>query len=390
MDHPALPVSANPGSLPTTHGRFHWLVFPFLSALTVLVMLCLSEIASRLVWSEGGVDSCITNDPHVGERNKPNCSARLKDPEGEWVEYRYNDCGYRTSQPCGMKPLGAIRVALMGASTTEGNMSPYDRTFSAVAARDLSDFYNRPVEFQNMGTSACMPICSYRRLDEALRLKPDLVLCALAPYDVHEGVDPAALSARNDPLRTLPPQTKLAPSSFIERLAAPLPHSRAVLAARHFLYQDGETYVKLYLLQNDKAGFLRQPFSNAWEKRFSDINVLLGDMAEKCRASGVPFAVAALPERAQVALLRRRDLQQGITPYAFRDRLALIARNHGIIFLDVLSEFSQLPKPETLFFPADGHLTPDGQTLYGHAIARGLETSSLAVFTPPKPRNPQG
>lgn len=389
MDVATSQVSANSESASRAHGRFHWLVFPFLSALTVLAMLCLAEIASRLVWREGGIDSCKVYDPHVGERNKPNCVARLKEPEGKWVEYRYNDCGYRTVQPCGTKPPHAIRVALMGASTAEGNMTPYDQTLAAVAARDLSDFYNRPIEFQNMGTTACLPICSYRRLDEALNLKPDLVLFTLAPWDVHEGIAPAALATRNDPLGTLPPVTQLPPSSFIERLAAPLPHSRAVLAARHFLYQDRDTYMKLYLLQNDKAGYLRQPFSQAWEKRFADINVLLGDMADKCRASQVPFAIAAVPERGQVALLGRQDLQPGITPYAFRDWIEQTARNHGIIFLDVLPDFSLLPKPETMFFPADGHLTPDGQTLYGHAIARGLETGNLAVFTPPKLRNPQ-
>jgi SGNH hydrolase-like domain, acetyltransferase AlgX len=386
----ALPPAAVAEGAAKAQQHVRWVVFPLLSLLTILAMLSLAEILSRQVWSEGGTDFCKVFDPNSGERNKPNCTARLKAPEGQWVQYSYNECGYRTLQPCGARPASAIRVVAMGASTTEGNMVPYEQTFSTVGARDLSQFYNRPVEFQNMGTTGCLALCAYRRLDEALRLKPDLVLLALAPFDVQVGVDPASLAARDDPFKTLAPPRKAAASSFIERLAGSFTGSRAVLAARHFLYQDSGLYLKLYLMQRDKAGFLRQPFPLAWEKRFSDIDLLLGEMADKCRAAGVPFALMAVPERAQAAALQQGDLPEGAAPYAFRDRLALIAKRHEILFLDVFPDFARLPHPETLFYPADGHLTPPGQSVVGHALARDIENSRLVGLSlpePPKPRS---
>src|SRR5712671_1663718 len=113
------------------------LILPLLVVLTIGFMFLLSEAATRLIWPEGGVDSCRVRDPITDWRNKPNCTFAMKAAETPWVEYRFNECGYRNSVPCGTKPRGTVRVALLGASLSEGYLIPESQTFAARAADQL-------------------------------------------------------------------------------------------------------------------------------------------------------------------------------------------------------------------------------------------------------------
>ena len=68
--------------------RRDWIVLPMLALVTVLVMACLAEGITRVVWPETGVDACIMASD--GEKPKANCSGLSKSAEGPWVETRYN------------------------------------------------------------------------------------------------------------------------------------------------------------------------------------------------------------------------------------------------------------------------------------------------------------
>src|SRR5207248_9371256 len=85
---------------------------------------------------------------------RPNCSMREKNAEGEWVEYRFNECGYRSAASCRTKPAGTIRIALMGSSVSEGLFVHYEEMFATTAGEALSRIAGRPVEFQNLGVLA--------------------------------------------------------------------------------------------------------------------------------------------------------------------------------------------------------------------------------------------
>jgi len=367
--------------------RRDWLIIPLLVLLTVGFMFLISEAATRLIWREGGVDTCRVRDPIIGWRNKPNCAFAMKAPEGPWVHYKFNNCGYRNSAPCGPKQPGSVRIALLGSSTDEGYLIPYEQTFAVQASEGLGSLCKRPVEVQNMGTVGCTPIYSYRRIDEALALKPDAIVLAIAPFDVQQDIDPQLLAMRKS--RVLP-GTEIDGMGQLPayRPQKRLPESRTILIAKHFFYQDSQTYVKLYLLQGDPAGFLREPLTAAWEKRFSNLDLLLGEMADKIHAAGVPFVLAGLPEHAQVALLGLGNLPPGVQPRAFDARLAQIASKHGIIYIDLLDDFARVPHPEKLFYPADGHLAPAGHVIVGRALMRrvrdGIPALSACVASEPK------
>jgi len=367
--------------------RRDWLLLPLISLLTIISMFCISEAATRLVWSKGRIDPCRLHDPaRVG--NAANCTAQLKQPEGPWVDYAYNDCGYRSEEPCRHKRPGNWRIALLGSSLAEGYMIPYAQTFAAQAGAGLGKVSMRTVEVQVMAAPECWPDCSTRRVDEALSLKPDAVMLAISPFDVAQ--DTVYRPEADGPRRRLAPGTPK--KSLIQRNIQSLADSRTLLVAKHFLYQNTRTYARLYLLQGDTADFLRQPFTPAWEKRFSNLDLQLGEMAAKTHAAGVPLILIVAPEHAQTILLGMPNLPPGVDPYAFERRIAHIAAKHGIIFVDVFREFAAAsPQVNSLFYPADGHWTPLGHSLISQAIVRSCLDGGLpflpgcSAIDPPDP-----
>lgn len=378
---------STPARTPRTLPRRDWLLLPLISLLTIVSMFCVSEAATRLVWNRGGSDPCrLADATRIG--NTPNCTARLKRPESPWVDYSYNDCGYRTEEPCYHKHPGSWRIALLGSSLAEGYMVPYAQTFAAQAGAGLSKVSRRSVEVQDMAAPECWPDCAARRVGEALSVRPDAVMLAISPFDVAQ--DTVYHPPTGEPPRRPGPDTAKPP--LIQRSIQFLSGSRTVLVAKHFLYQNTQTYVRLYLLQGDTADFLRQPFTPAWEKRFSNLDLQLGEMAAKTHAAGVPLLLIVAPEHAQTILLGMPNLPPGVDPYAFERRIARIAAKHGIVFVDVFKEFAAAaPQVNSLFYPADGHWTAAGHFVISQAIVRSCLDGGLpflpgcSAVDPPDP-----
>src|SRR5271165_2326722 len=118
--------------------RRDFIILPLISLATIAGLFVATEIGTRLLWPESGLSDCFVTDSVEGLREKPNCEERLKNAEGPWVTYHYNECGNRTYASCGPKPPGAIRIALIGSSTSLGLEIPFEQTFAERAARELS------------------------------------------------------------------------------------------------------------------------------------------------------------------------------------------------------------------------------------------------------------
>ncbi len=372
-------------SPPARLPRRDFLLLPLISLATILVMLGLSEITARYVFVERWRGSCGVPDDLHGYRFKPNCTAYVQAAEGPEVESAFNDCGYRTKEPCAPPPPGTIRVATLGASTAEGLKVQYDQIFLALTGKSLTQLCNRPVEFQNMGVAGYKPLDQYLRVDEALALKPDIVMMVIVPFDMEEATDPKRLANRKNP--ELLRRAKLADDAatqpshgLYEYVGDLVSNSRAIVAAQHFLYQDPATYTRLYLALGDKAGFLRVPLSPAWERRLADLDLLLGEMADKIHAAGVPFFLVLGPLHAQAALLDPASRPPGIDPFAFGRRVAAIAAAHGILFMDALEGFPRTGRPDQAFYPVDGHMNAEGHQIFADALTRRFVDGSFPAF----------
>jgi hypothetical protein len=366
--------------------RRDFVILPLLCLATVLVMLIGSELVARAVFVERGRESCAEPDALHRYHFKSNCVSYQKMAEGPEVEYAFNDCGYRTKESCRGRPAQTLRLALLGSSTAEGLGVPYDQIFAARASKELSALCGKSVEFQNLGAPGYSLLDSYLETDEALALRPDLVMLAIIPFDIEADVEPSQLANRFNPemLARIGSATQAEPRSLVGKMnrfvRAVGSDSRAVLAAQDLLFQNQATYIDLYLRLGDKADFLRSRLTPSWKKHLADLELLLGEMAQKIHAAGIPFVLVLGPVRAQAILLEAANRPSGIDPYALAQRVAAIAARHGVAFVDVLDEFRNDKKPEKSFYTVDGHPNARGHAMFARAIERRLTEGDFPAF----------
>jgi hypothetical protein len=232
-----------------------------------------------------------------------------------------------------------------------------------------------------MGKPKTTPLHAYRAVGEALALKPDVLIYLIAPFDLEQQIDPVAVAARDSPLPALGKTAVREPLSLMRRLQILLMDSRTVLVAEHFFFQNKEAYLRLYLgSYGDKADFLRQPLTQAWQRRYKDLNLLIGGMASKAQMAGVPFVVIPLPSRAEAALLSANERPPNIDPFAFGREIEKIASDHGAAFVDLMAPFSRIPDSQKLFYVVDGHVAAGGQKVIAENIVQKFRDGSIAPF----------
>lgn len=355
-------------------------LIPLLVVLTLAALAGLGELAAREVFVESGAETCGRIGPAGVDAMRPNCTSYRKAAEGPPTSNIYNECGYRTPEPCGALPPGAVRVAVMGASTAHGFKVPYAETFAARLTRAHRDC-SRPAEFQNMGVAGAGLLDIYRRLPEALAMRPDLILIVLTPYEMKTPLASEDLAGRRAPLaREERPRAPAAPEkSLISRLSDLAYASRMLVAAQHFLFQDRAAFSRLFLLHGEDTDYLRVPFRPGWQKRVQDFELLLGEMAEQAGAAGVPMMLALVPQRIQASLLDPAVRPSGVDPFEIGRQLASVAARHHVAFEDTLRAFATVPDPDSAFYAVDGHIDARGHELVARALADHLPDGEPAL-----------
>ena len=362
--------------------RRDFLIIPLLALLTLTVLAGLGEFAARQMFVESGAETCSAVGPGKVGVMRPNCTSSRKAAEGPETVNTYNDCGYRTPEPCGARAPSALRVALMGASTAQGMKVQYPDTFAARLSQALSRTCRRPVEFQNMGVPGAGLLDIYHRLDEALALHPDLIMTVMTPFEMKAAIDPGRLARRDAPPAPgaagpapLPPP----PKSLVAEISDLAFNSRMLVVAQHYLFQDRATFVRLFMLHGEDADYLRVPLSTGWEQRLRDFDTLLGGMATRSKAAGVPMMLVLGPQRIQASLLDPTVLPPNADPFEIGRRLAAIAVRHAVVFQDALNGFAQVPDPDALFYAVDGHMDAGGHAVFSRSVLDRL-TRDVAVF----------
>ena len=350
--------------------RRDYFILPVVGLLTVVLLFAISNvIAGRYFKSDSGDDSCDVRDAAIGFRHQSNCKSRRKSVDGTWVTNQYNDCGYRTKQSCGPKPAGAMRIALLGSSTSLGLFVEDDQTFGALTAVKLEKDLGRPVEVQNLGRETCRVNCSLARVDEALALHPDILILAVnLPYDV-EGLEapPVASSQKTAP----PPAAKK--ESLTQKAVALIKDSGTGAALVHFMTSRNPAFARsrimLYLKNDGTAGYLKSPLSPLWEQRSTALDGLVAGAAAKARAAGVPLMLIQVPSLQQLTLMEMQNLPEGVDPYSFDRRMAEISARNGVQFFDAADVFKKIPDPNSLYYVVDGHINAEGHEVLSRALA---------------------
>ena len=336
---------------------------------------------TRLMWPWEYSDACNVQDVTQGLRFKPNCTVRGKIPEGPWITYRYNECGYRSENSCGPKPPGTIRIAILGSSMSQALHVPYEGAFFSRAATGLSRLCDRHIDVQNLGVPGSSSCLCRSSCSGSLALNPDVVLYMFVPYDLNQQMcrkDRTSQAALRCTSSSAEVQPTVSPLNRLEHLVI---QSRTLLVAQHFIFQNRETFIRAYMMYGDKADYLRQPFTPVWQHRFADLDLTIGDIANRLHVAGVPLVIVAVPSRAEAALLSSPQRPAHVDPFAFGREIHTIASKHGAGYVDLMGPFSRIPNAENLYFVVDGHVTTEGHKVIAEELVQKLQDGSVPAFS---------
>jgi hypothetical protein len=167
--------------------RRDWILLPMISLLTIALLAGSTELIARRLFSESktGMAKCmVLNDPATGARGIPNTSCWGKSAEGPWVEYSFNNSGYRAGMAFGAKQPGTYRIVMTGSSVAVGDLTQRDKTFAALLPTELTQLTGRKVQLYNEGMGWGFSHSVTLRFNDVLKEDPDLILWILTPMDV--------------------------------------------------------------------------------------------------------------------------------------------------------------------------------------------------------------
>ncbi len=337
------------------------ILLPLISIATILLLLVVAEISSRVFFPEQPIDECMATDARLGVVYRPNCHSRVKTFESEWISSSYNDCGYRGSASCAAPPKGTVRIVIMGASVALGFLVRQDQEFGEVAAHELTQKCGQHVEIQNLGGYEIFWGRVLARIPNALRLHPDAVVLQTAPYDLEREGTLERTTESEEPA-----------GNWLVQLKTSVASSRALMVFQHYLMRNDSLYEPLYLRTGDKADYMRAPLTPYWRNQMSQYDRLLRQLSGAFQGGHVPMTLIFVPHRAQAFIAGMTVPPPGIEPRLVQKILNDDARRDGIDFVDTTKAFARAGDTSNLFYPVDGHLTATGHAIVGHALAAEL------------------
>ncbi len=352
-----------------------WILLPLVAIATICLIGFSAEIAARRIFpvSKTNLNQClIINDS--GIRGVPNSVCREKTAEGAWTVYKFNGCGDDAGMPCGPKPPGSYRIIVVGSSFAMGERVTIETRLSTVLAQQLSQRTHREINVYNQATGQGFPQNVQARFDDALALKPDMILWPLTPIDVRNVMDIAGNRAKPPALIRL--KDDILTGVLFDRFQGHVNATRAALALQHFMFEaEGpDRYVTSYLHGTDfETGYLKAEYSPDWKANLQNFDRLVANLEKRSLAAGVPFVAFLAPGRAQAAMISLGHWPDGYDPYKLDAELRRIIVSHGGIWIDILPAYRTKPHPELDYLPVDGH-----GNARAHAMMAGLLADSLA------------
>jgi hypothetical protein len=354
-----------------------WLLLPLTSLITLCLMLAVGELTSRVIWPEHLQDACLASDQRLGTTFKANCRSMVKSTETAWIENAYNECGYRTAESCGPRAVDGFRVAVIGSSIGSGYLIPYDETFSARATEALKRRCRIPVDFQNLAVPGSGLDKALLHVEPALALKPNVLLMALAAHDLE-------VLGGDDDRMARAAESKVSPLyQFFMQTAVRWRSSRAVLIAQHFLYENLDTYLPLYLKHGDEADYLRPPLSVAWQRRLQLFEQEVAQIAAQTKTAGAQFMLVFIPQRPHAALLQWKQLPSDIDPGLLGRTLGDIAQRHDVRYLDLTKTLASKGGVRGLYFSVDSHPNGAASAIVADSIVAELVAHQTSLATCP-------
>jgi hypothetical protein len=380
--------------------RRDWILLPLLGLMTIILLAGLTELIARQIYPVQGHEmfDCVKGkgSPHNGSQGVPNAVCMGNVNDSPLTEYRLNSCGHRAGMDCGPKLPFTYRIVMLGTSFAIGEGVPVEKAFPSLLPDELSRLTDRKVQLYNEGMFSEVPYEFAPHMDTILAAKPDTILWILTPHDI--GEESAILSGGAIPapggISAPPPiasaevpaslegclhsilstrRTTGAINDFRKNcLAMDTPHLASLVLIKHFLYENQSLYVKSYLKNDEKTGFLRTQPSAGWQEALQRFKVDDEEIESQAKAGGAQIVAVLVPNRAQAAMISMGEWPDGYDPYLLGNELRAIIISHGGTYIDILPEFRVLPNAEQYFFPVDAHPNSDGHAMIADMLARKL------------------
>jgi len=352
----AVPGAAERGGMTRlSRLRDAWLVVP-----SVAFALGLAELGVRVAGLSpppSTMQKWLVEDPILPFRPAAKMRDASPSPTGEFAfEVTTNGRGFRDRERTLAKPAGTFRVIGIGDSFTWGYGAPIEETYLPRLERMLNEREGAHprVEAISMGIGRFWPRPQRLLLEhEALDYAPDLVVVLMVDNDVYDTAMGAhgvvvsrgyLVSEQVDSLLPGPAVALLARSALGRLLFARLPVRDVDPKRFHW----GDVYV-----ENGR-------YESAWQEIEREYDRML-----------------AIARERDVAILFARVIQGGAYLGRMRPapdleypgrRLAAWAARSGAHFVDTLPAFERAGGHEALFWPKDGHPTPDGYRVIAETI----------------------
>jgi hypothetical protein len=352
-----------------------------LLAMSVIVFPLVVEGLARIIWPASQADfTCFQDDEKTIWARRPDCSETERPVEARRpIQWNFDECGQRNIVPCNVPAeKGALRIAAIGNSFTEGAMVGVDEIYINVAAKILEGA-GRRARVWNFSVTGWDPRQFFERLPDALLTKPDVVVVGLLPNSLFEGPSLENVAHMREAVRRVGAAEMRRMqqwrwfndfSSLEATMRTLVDSSRAMIVLQHYLFQIDGLYFALYRSRGETGDYLASDLAPVWHTRVRNVIALLREMKARTEQSGARFMVVYIPQRIQAVMLGIPDLSPMYDPFSLGNLLKADAPD--IDFVDFMETLKVQPSASALYYPWDGHLTARGQHLLGEALARRI------------------
>ena len=225
------------------------------------------------------------------------------------------------------------------------------------------------------------------RFDEALRVKPDMILWVLAPSDIEQ--DLAIVNHPQKADRSIPLMLRawrriklvFGGTSSASAIEETFNLTRTSFLLRHFLFESQSQFVKSYLMGgDDETGFLKVKSSAEWSERLRQFCSAAAENEARAKVAGVPLVAVLVPNRVQAAMISMGEWPAEYDPYKLDNQVRSIITSHGGTYIDILPDYRGILSPEQDYFPVDGHPDADGHALIARLLTKGLTSGAVPAL----------
>ena len=329
-----------------------------------LVAGIIAECAIRLLGiapSISGQYSHFTRTQFLPFGPKPLSHLTGRGGTGEFdYDLKHNSFGLRDDEHTLKKPKGVFRILGLGDSFTYGVGASFEKTYLYLLEQRLNARagMHPPVEIIKAGVPRYFPEVERMLLENlGKKFDPDLVVVGFLPNDVIDtylGLD--AVTVDRSGFLLTREAAELGPVGIVLYKYC---HLCRLVLSRYVAWRIGKSYGPQWADVYSQAGF----HQGDWGKVEDEYQKILSI----AKGIGANLLILHIPQRGPWIAMHS---------YPPR-RLEKWARERGVHFLDVLPAMKRAAEAQPLYYPKDGHCTPEGYALIANELLKYLNEKQL-------------